>query len=104
MAHLLTITSETYRRFRQPLTCIFVKAEHQRSCPVVGDHDWIDTGIFRVLDNEPSGRAFLQSLFDSNAGEAGLTPAQFFDALKSKRRPPLHSEPAKLHVQSPRPG
>jgi hypothetical protein len=86
MAHLLTITSETYRRFRQPLTCILDKAEHQRSCPVVGDHDWIDTGIFRVLDNEPSGRAFLQSLFNSSGGEAGLTPAQFFDALKSKRR------------------
>ena len=86
MARLLSITSEAYRRFRQPLTDLLDQADHQRICPAVGDHDWIDTGLFRVLANEPSGRAFLQGIFNQSEGEAGLSPGQFFDALKSPRR------------------
>jgi hypothetical protein len=62
------------------------RARHQRACPALGDHDWIDTGLLRVLDNETSGRGFLQGLFGHNDGEAGPDPGQFFDALKSPGR------------------
>ena len=86
MAHLLSVTSEAYRRFRQPLTDLLAQADHQRSCPVLGDHDWIDTGLLRVLGNEASGRAFLEDLLNQSDGKLGLDPGQFFDALKSPRR------------------
>lgn len=86
MDHLLSITSESYRRFRQPLTELLEEAAHQRTCHAVTDQDWIDTGLIRVLKHEISGRAFLQDVFNDTSGEAGLSVGQFFDALKSSRR------------------
>ena len=86
MDHLLSITSESYRRFRQPLTDLLEAADHQRTCHAVSDQDWIDTGLIRVLKHEISGRAFLQDMFNDTSGEAGLSVGQFFDALKSQRR------------------
>jgi len=86
MVPFLSSTSESYRRFRQPLTDLLEKAAHQRSCHAVPDQDWIDTGLIRVLKHEVSGRAFLQNIFNDTSGEAGLSVGQFFDALKSKRR------------------
>jgi hypothetical protein len=48
------------------------------------DQQWIETGLFRILSQEPSGRAFLQKLFDS--GRSVLKRSHFFETLKSKRR------------------
>lgn len=48
------------------------------------DQEWIETGLLRILSQEPSGRALLQKLFDS--GRSVLTRSLFFETLKSKRR------------------
>ena len=55
-----------------------------RSCPELSDDAWLRVGITRVLDDEPSGRAFLQAI----RADWDDTPARssFFDSLASTRR------------------
>jgi hypothetical protein len=68
----------------QPLTGLVQQCNHKRKCNALTDQKWIETGLFRILSQEPSGRAFLQNLFDS--GRFVLNRSLFFETLKSKRR------------------
>jgi len=55
-----------------------------RRCPVITDEEWLQWGVRRVLEQEPSGRGFVQALRDS--GHADLAVSSWFDNLASARR------------------
>lgn len=71
-------------RFFAPLTGIADRCPAARSCPELPDLSWLHLGITRVLEDEPSGRAFLQSI----SADRPRVPARssFFDSLASRRR------------------
>jgi len=78
-------TSKTvFGKLIQPLTGLAQQCKYKRKCNSLTDQEWIETGLLRILSQEPSGRAFLQKLFDS--GRSALTRSLFFETLKSKRR------------------
>jgi hypothetical protein len=78
-------TSKTvFGKLIQPLTGLAQQCKHNRKCSALTDQEWLETGLLRILSQEPSGRAFLQKLFDS--GRSFLTRSLFFETLKSKRR------------------
>ncbi len=78
-------TSKTvFGKLIQPLTGLVQQCNHKRKCNTLADQEWIETGLLRTLSQEPSGRAFLQKLFDS--GRSALKRSHFFESLKSKRR------------------
>ncbi len=78
-------TSKTvFGKLIQPLTGLVQQCNHKRKCNALTDQKWIETGLLRILSQEPSGRAFLQKLFDS--GRSVLKRSLFFETLKSKRR------------------
>ena len=78
-------TSKTvFEKLIQPLTDLAQQCNHKRKCNTLTDQDWIETGVLRILSQEPSGRAFLQKLFDS--GRSVIKRGLFFETLKSKRR------------------
>jgi hypothetical protein len=80
-----SLSSKTvFGKLTQPLTGLAQQCKHKRKCSVLTDQEWIETGLLRILSQEPSGRAFLQKLFDS--GRSVLTRSLFFETLKSKRR------------------
>jgi len=58
-----------------------------RRCPVMSDEAWLQLGVRRVLEQEPSGRGFVQAMCDG--GIARLAVSSLFDNLASVRR--LHS-------------
>lgn len=70
--------------FFKPFLALIPGLPHQRSCPELNDATWLALGISRVLENEPSGRAFLQKA----AGSALPVPSRssFFNTLASGRR------------------
>ena len=70
--------------FFAPIAQIVDSSPSARSCPALSDDAWLRLGITRVVDDEPNGRAFLQSI----SAEWEDTPARssFFDTLASKRR------------------
>lgn len=72
------------RRFFAPLAPIADSCRSARSCPELSDDAWLRVGITRILDDEPSGRAFLQTI----RADWEDTPARssFFDSLASARR------------------
>lgn len=70
--------------FFQPLASLFPGLPGQRSCPELPDADWLVLGISRVLENEPSGRAFLQKAAATPLTVPGTS--SFFEALASPRR------------------
>ena len=71
-------------RFFAPMATITASCPSTRSCPELTDEAWLRLGIVRVLEDEPSGRAFLQHI----SAEWEDTPARssFFETLASKRR------------------
>ncbi len=78
-------TSKTvFGKLIQPLTGLVQQCNHKRKCSALTDQEWIETGLLRILFQEPSGRAFLQKLFDS--GRSVIKRSLFFETLKSKRR------------------
>ena len=77
-------TKTVFGKLIQPLTGLVQQCNHKRKCNALTDQEWIETGLFRILSQEPSGRAFLQKLFDS--GRSVLKRSLFFETLKSKRR------------------
>jgi len=80
-----TPTSKTvFGKLIQPLTGMVQQCIYKRTCNVLADQEWIETGLLRILSQEPSGRAFLQKLFDS--GRSVIKRSLFFETLKSKRR------------------
>jgi hypothetical protein len=78
-------TSKTvFGKWIQPLTGLVQQSHYKRKCNTLPDQKWIETGLLRVMSQEPSGRAFLQKLFDS--GKSVITLSHFFETLKSNRR------------------
>ena len=77
-------TKTVFGKLIQPLTGLVQQCNHKRKCNALTDEEWIETGLLRTLSQEPSGRAFLQKLFDS--GRSILKRSLFFETLKSKRR------------------
>lgn len=72
------------QHFFAPIAKIADSCPSARSCPELSDDAWLRFGITRILDDEPSGRAFLQSI----RADWEDTPARssFFDTLASDRR------------------
>ena len=76
--------------FLQPMRALLPGARHQRHCPEISDRDWMILGISRIIEAEPSGRAFLQK---ASTLLTGTPPrASFFEALASARRCRLTKE------------
>jgi hypothetical protein len=73
-----------FGKLTQPIIGLVEKCNYKRKCNTLTDHEWIETGLLRMLSQEPSGRAFLQSLSDS--GRSDIKRSLFFETLKSKRR------------------
>ena len=55
--------------------------KNTRVCPSLPNQKWLETGVLRVLSDEPSGRSFLQKRFD--AGLSLITRSHFFESLKA---------------------
>ena len=72
--------------FFRPLTDLLPGLPHQRSCPELPDAAWLLLGIARVLENEPSGRAFLQKAAAASSPLTVPRLSSFFEALASPRR------------------
>jgi hypothetical protein len=84
-------TSKTvFGKLTQPILDLVEQCNHKRKCNALTDHEWIETGVLRMLSQEPSGRAFLQSLSDS--GRSDIKRSLFFETLKSERRLKLCSD------------
>ncbi|MDO8348689.1 MAG: hypothetical protein Q7T30_00515 [Planctomycetota bacterium] len=70
--------------FFAPIANLAETSRHARPCPEISDSQWVLAGIQRVLEDVPSGRAFLQ--------EHGTRFAQppkvsnYFSSLHSERR------------------
>lgn len=70
--------------FFAPIANLAENSRHARPCPEISDTQWVVAGIQRVLEDVPSGRAFLQ--------EHGTRFAQppkvsnYFSSLHSERR------------------
>jgi hypothetical protein len=79
-----------FGKLTQPIIGLVEQCNHKRKCNILTDHEWIETGLLRMLSQEPSGRAFLQSLSDS--GRSDLKRSHFFETLRSKRRLKLCSD------------
>jgi hypothetical protein len=79
-----------FGKLTQPIIGLVGQCNHKRKCNALTDHEWIETGLLRMLSQEPSGRAFLQSLSDS--GRSDIKRSHFFETLKSKRRLKLCSD------------
>jgi len=71
-------------RFFTPFAGIADFCRSARSCPGLSDDAWLRVGITRTLENEPSGRAFLQIM--SADWEDAPARSSFFDSLASERR------------------
>ncbi len=78
---LRTADSTFSENFFAPLLAC---AGHQRAGPKLSDEDWLRLGVRRVIEERPSGRAFLQHLASSGVGAPGHS--HFFETLKSARR------------------
>lgn len=75
----------------QPLSDALELCTHKRSCPSLSDSDWLLIGTLRALQDQSSGRAFLQWL-QSQRSDIALDCQHFFETLKSSRRLDLCSE------------
>lgn len=71
-------------RFFAPVAHIVDSCPSARCCPVLSDDAWLRPGITRVVDDEPTGRAFLQSI--SAEWEDAPARSSLFDTLASERR------------------
>ena len=82
----------TFRHsFFAPLLDLPPHAKCQRDCPELTDGQWLHLGVRRALEDQPSGRAFLQQL--ACRGVEAPELSHFFETLKSARRLSLIAEP-----------
>jgi hypothetical protein len=69
----------------QPLFDTLELCTLQRSCPSLSDSNWLLIGTLRALQDQSSGRAFLQWL-QSQRSDIAPDFQHFFETLKSSRR------------------
>lgn len=81
-----------------PALDLLVDCQHTRHCPELPDSAWIELGLDRVLQEVPSGRAYLQQ----HGYRLNHCPprANYFEALKSDRRLHLLRELNERLIQS----
>lgn len=80
-----TPASQTvFGKLIQPSLGLVQQCKNRRKCNTLTDQEWVETGLRRIISQEPSGRAFLQKLFAS--GSTVVKRSHFFETLKSKRR------------------
>ena len=84
MTIINTCSSPLSLRFFTPIAGIAASCPSARSCPELSDDAWLRVGITRTLEDEPSGRAFLQTI--STDWEDTPARSSFFDSLASGRR------------------
>ena len=70
--------------FFRPLAGLLPGLPHQRSCPGISDSEWILLCILRVLEDDTSGRGFLQKATSSPLPVPSTS--SFFGTLASARR------------------
>ena len=85
----------------QPLFDALERCTFQRSCPSLSDSNWLLIGTLRALQDQSSGRAFLQGL-KSQRPDIAPDFQHFFETLKSSRRLELCSEANEQLVRSMR--
>lgn len=83
-------TKTVFGKLIEPLMRLVDQCSYKRKCKALPDSEWVKAGLLRVLDQEPSGRAFLQKLSDS--GGTDIKRSHFFETLKSERRLKLCSD------------
>jgi hypothetical protein len=79
-----SLSKTVFDKLINPLNGLVDKSNYKRKCKRLTDQQWIETGLLRVLSQEPSGRAFVQKLFD--LGRTRISHSLFFETLKSNRR------------------
>ena len=62
MTIINTCSSPLSLRFFTPIAGIAASCPSARSCPELSDDAWLRVGITRTLEDEPSGRAFFQTI------------------------------------------
>jgi hypothetical protein len=70
--------------FFAPILEVAQENPHARRCPSISDEMWVQLGVLRVLEQEPSGRGFVQAMYDS--GHASIAISSLFGNLASARR------------------
>ena len=77
-------THTVNQAFYQPLAGLAARSKATRACPEFSDEDYVLCGVRRVLEESPSGRAFLQE----HAPEVSttITLTNYFATLHSPRR------------------
>jgi hypothetical protein len=85
--------------FYQPLVGLAANSKATRTCPEYSDEDYLRCGIQRVLEESPSGRAFLQE--HVRALNIDVTKSNYFANLQSERRLELLQQvDAAVHQQA----
>jgi len=69
-----------------PILELIESAKHQYSCHKLTDEEWLHCGIARSLEDDPSGRGFLQDIRAHTKKKFNIKRSHFFESLKSKRR------------------
>lgn len=70
--------------FFAPIANLAEASRHSRPCPEISDGQWVLAGIQRVLEDVPSGRAFLQEHGTRFAHPPKVS--NYFSSLHSQRR------------------
>ena len=70
--------------FFNPIAGLARRSAHARACPDFSDDDYLQCGLWRVLESSPSGRAFLQE--HGARLNYSPRPANYFATLHSPRR------------------
>ena len=83
-----------FGKLTRPLAGLVQQCQSKRKCNTLPDEKWVETGLLRILSQEPSGRAFLQKLF--HLERPILKRSHFFETLKSGRRLRLCEEVSRL--------
>ena len=66
-------TSKTvFAKLIKPLNGLINQCKSKRTCKVLSDQQWIETGLLRILLQESSGRAFVQKIYDSGRSVNGF--------------------------------
>jgi len=86
----MTQSTPLAARFFEPMLALLPGAKHRRSCREISDRDWMLLGAARALDDQSSGRAFLQKCSVLLAEVPDKS--RFFEALASERRMRLGKE------------
>ena len=70
--------------FFDPLRLALEQSSHRRKCKEITDEQYCELGVRRVLENEKSGRAYLEHLADH--GRQVVKKSAYFNSLASPRR------------------